>query len=424
MLPGYDRGMHWNFRAAAAATCLSLLAACATPRSANDFAAETAPARARSVLLVSVDGLGAGMLDPAVAPRISALAAQGVRAEWMTPSYPSLTFPNHYTLVTGLRPDRHGVVHNTMADATLGRFTNRESAGSDARWWNGGMPVWVSAERAGLPTATFFWPGSDTTIHDTRPSQWRRYDDDLPNAERVDTVLDWLSVPAATRPRFVTLYFADVDHAAHGTGPRSAETRAAIATVDNAIGTLLDGLRARGLGDAVDVVLVSDHGLAAVAPGHAIATGSMVDPAVARPVTTGQSVGFAPLPGREADAEATLLGAHDHYDCWRKDELPARWHYGTHPRVPPIVCQMHEGWDALATDRMASRDPTATRGSHGYDPALPSMRAVFIADGPSFREGVVLPPIDNVDVYPLLMHLLGLPPAPNDGDTDALQALR
>ncbi len=137
-------------------------------------------------------------------------------------------------------------------------------------------------------------------------------------------------------------------------------------------------------------------------------------------VTTGQSVGFAPQPGREREAYARLVGAHDHYECWRKEDLPPRWHYGTHPRVPPIVCQMQEGWDAGTRAALAKRAPGATRGSHGFDPGLPSMRTIFIARGPSFRRGVVVPPITNVDIYPLLMSLLGLAPAPNDGDPRAL----
>lgn len=403
--------MHSNLRAVVAATVLSVLSACASVGQ-------------RSVLLVSVDGLGADMLDPIVAPRIAGIAADGVRAAWMTPSYPSLTFPNHYTLVTGLRPDRHGVVHNTMEDATLGRFSIRDAFESDERWWNGGTPVWVSAERAGLHTATYFWPGSDAVIHGTRPTRWKTYTEDVTNTERVDTVLGWLSEPVATRPRFATLYFSAVDHAAHDHGPRSPETRAAMAEVDAALGRLLDGLRDRGVADEVDVVLVSDHGLAEVPPGHAISTDAMVDPGIARPVSTGQSVGFMPLPGQEAAADAQLLGAHANYDCWRKDTLPGHWDYGRHPRVPAIVCQMHAGWDALSPERLSWREPGQARGSHGYDPVLPSMRAVFIASGPSFRDGVVLPPLDNVDVYPLLMHLLGLPAAPHDGDDDALAGLR
>jgi predicted AlkP superfamily pyrophosphatase or phosphodiesterase len=131
-------------------------------------------------------------------------------------------------------------------------------------------------------------------------------------------------------------------------------------------------------------------------------------------------VGFAPLPGRTIAAEQKLLGAHPHYECWRKNELPARWHYGQHPRVSPIVCQMHEGWDAMTRERVAKRPRDATRGSHGFDPALPSMRALFLARGPAFRRGVVVPAFDNVDVYPLLARLVGIVPAPNDGSAATL----
>ena len=403
---------------------LSLLASCATPPPEAPTTPPAPAATPTSVLLVSVDGLGAELLDPAVAPRIAAMAADGVRARWMTPSYPSLTFPNHTTLVTGLRPDRHGMVHNTMEDPALGRFAIHASGTSDPAWWDGALPVWVSAERAGLPTATYFWPGSDSPIRGVRPTRWKAYDGGVPDHARVDTVVGWLSEPPATRPRFATLYFEALDHAAHDHGPRSAEARAALRGVDAAIGRLLDGLRENGVDDEVDVVLVSDHGMVEVPPTQVVATGAMVDPAIARAVTTGQSVGFVPLPGREAEAEARLLGQHAGYHCWRKEGMPTRWAYGRHWRVPPIVCQMHAGWDALSPERMARRDPTATRGSHGYDPELPAMRAVFVASGPSFRQGVVLPPIDNVDVYPLLMHLLGLDPAPHDGDDDALEALR
>ena len=151
-----------------------------------------------------------------------------------------------------------------------------------------------------------------------------------------------------------------------------------------------------------------------------ISTESMADPAIARNISQGQSVGFAPVAGREAEAERALLGRHAHYECWKKENLPARWHYGTHPRVPAIVCVMDEGWDALHQEKIAKRDHQ-DRGSHGYDNALPSMRAVFVASGPSFRQGLVIDGFDNVDVYPLLAHLLQVPAAPNDGNPETLK---
>jgi predicted AlkP superfamily pyrophosphatase or phosphodiesterase len=417
--------MHSIRAAALAASVVLAMAGCAsTPTTTAAAPTSGAVTDTRpSVLLVSIDGFRADYLDLGITPHLDRIAAEGARAAWMTPSYPSLTFPNHYTIVTGLLPDHHGIVHNTMRDPVLDDFSlGRREAVGDGRWW-GGEPVWVAAENAGLPTATLFWPGSEAAIAGVRPGRWLPYDEDMPMAARVDTVLGWLSEPVATRPRFATLYFEALDHAGHHAGPESAEAREAIVAVDQAIGRLLDGLDARGLADRVDLVVVSDHGMAPVAKDHVVAVEDMVDPADARAVTWGQSVGFEPLPGRTAAAEAQLLGDHGHYACWRKGELPARWRYGTHSRVPAIVCQMDEGWDASSRERMALRPRTGERGSHGFDPALPSMRAIFLARGPSVRDGVVLPAFGNVDVYPLLMRLVGLPPAPNDGDGDALEVL-
>ncbi|MGJ4730653.1 ectonucleotide pyrophosphatase/phosphodiesterase [Luteimonas sp. SDU101] len=390
---------------------LLLLGACAS----------TAPSRptSTSLLLVSLDGVHPDFLGRGDTPHLDRLAAEGVRASGMNPSYPSLTFPNHYTIVTGLRPDRHGIVHNTMQDAQLGSFAlkNRDAVG-DGRWW-GGEPLWVSAERAGLPTATLSWPGSEAPVQGVRPTRWHAYDETRPIAVRVATVAGWLAEPEATRPRLATLYFEHPDAAAHAHGPRSPQLRAALREVDAALGDLIARLDRSGARAHTDLVIVSDHGMAEVPEGQVVAVEDMVDPQDAELATSGQVVGFRPLPGRDDAAERQLLGRHAQYACWRRHELPARWHYGRHPRVPPIVCQMDPGWDALPRAWIAHRPP-GTRGSHGFDPAAPQMRAIFIANGPSFRHGAVLPAFDNVDVYPLLARLLGIAPAPHDGNADTL----
>jgi predicted AlkP superfamily pyrophosphatase or phosphodiesterase len=216
-----------------------------------------------------------------------------------------------------------------------------------------------------------------------------------------------------------------VDEASHSHGPHSAEAHAEQRAVDAALGHLLDGIDARGLAGSVNIVVVSDHGLAEVPPGNVVLVEDMADPADVELVTAGQVLGFIPRPGRTAAAERALLGRNAHHQCWRKGELPARWRYGAHPRVPAIVCQMDEGWDAVARDRLARQPRDGMRGSHGYDPAHPSMHAVFFARGPAFRADTVVPAIAAVDVYPLLMRLLGIPPVPNDGSlAPLLPALR
>ncbi|MCD0280035.1 alkaline phosphatase family protein [Xanthomonas melonis] len=413
-----------------AAAATALLAACTSQPPQRSAAVQpgTAPApmapppdgAPHALLLISIDGLRADMLDRGITPTLSLLAHQGVRARWMTPSYPSLTFPNHYTLITGLRPDHHGIVHNSMRDPALGTFwLSKPEAVGDARWW-GGQPLWVGAERAGLHTATWSWPGSEAAIQGVRPTHWRHYEEGVSMQARVDAVRDWLKAAGSARNRLVTLYFEHVDEAGHDHGPESREYADSVRAVDAAIGTLLDGMQRDGTRARTNIFVVSDHGMAEVPPGHAIGVERMAPPALATAVTDGQVIGFEPRPGQQAAAEARLLGAHAQYDCWRKAELPARWHYGSHPRIPPIVCQMHEGWDALFPEKLAKRPAQGMRGSHGFDPALPSMRAVFLAQGPDLAQGKILPGFDNVDVYPLMTRLLGIDAAPNDGDAAVL----
>ncbi|WP_062354727.1 ectonucleotide pyrophosphatase/phosphodiesterase [Pseudoxanthomonas mexicana] len=372
-----------------------------------------------SVLLVSIDGLPASALARGNTPNLDRLATEGVRAEWMNPSYPVLTFPNHFTLVTGLRPDRHGIIHNSMRDDAVGGFRVADkAAGADARWWQG-EPIWNTAEKAGLRTAIWAWPGNAAPINGLRPTRSVPYSPEISSADRADQVAGWLTEPVSTRPRFAALYIERVDNVGHDKGPEAPETLAAIREVDAAIGRIVRTLDAQNLRASTDIVVVSDHGMAPVTPDRYIAIEDMATIEQAEAVSTGQVIGFNPRAGHEASTAKRLLGRHDHYECWRKQDLPARWHYGKHPRVPAIVCQFDEGWNALPAEQLA-RVPTdrLNRGSHGYDNALPSMRAVFVAAGPSFRHGATLPAFDNVDVYPLLAELLGITPAHNDGSTD------
>lgn len=411
--------MHLPFFRLAWLAALLLLAGCSTTP-ARTAAAQTDSDQTGSepapLLLISIDALRADYLGKGDTPHLDRLARQGVRAEGMNPSYPSLTFPNHFTLVTGLRPDRHGVIHNTMREEGLGDFRVADLAAvGDGRWWRA-EPIWVSAEKAGLPTAIWAWPGSAAEIDGVRPTRWKPYDESVPATQRADDVARWLLEPVATRPRFAALYLEMVDGAGHAYGPDAPQTREAVREADTAVGRLIDALARKRRLDRVNVIVVSDHGMAAVLPGHVVAVEDMVPLEDATIISVGQSVGIAPRTGRVEAAEKRLLGRHDHYECWRKGELPARWHYGRNPRVPPIVCQMDEGWDAIPAASVGKRPPGVTRGSHGYDPALPSMRAVFIARGPAFRKGAVIASFDNVDVYPLMARLLDIPARENDGD--------
>jgi predicted AlkP superfamily pyrophosphatase or phosphodiesterase len=373
-----------------------------------------------ALLLISIDGFRTDYLSRGHAPVLEGLARRGVRAEAMRPSFPSLTFPNHYTLVTGLRPDRHGMVDNVMRDARRPGVTysmSNRSETNDRFWWDDGEPIWVTAEKAGVRTATLFWPGSESDIHGVRPTSWLTFDKSLSPERRVERLLEWMGRPKEQQARFMTLYFDDVDTAGHQFGPDSREVNAAIEQVDSAIGQLIRGIEA--MGRPVDLVIVSDHGMAATSPDRVIEIESLAPAGSFELVTQGAAVGLVPLAGREAEVLASVSAPHPHVACWPKARIPEHLHYGTHPRVPPVVCLPDAGWLLLSRETLARR-PVRAGGAHGYDPAAPEMATLFLAAGPSFRQGVVLPAFDNVDLYPLLARLIGIKPLPSDGKAEVL----
>ena len=367
------------------------------------------------VILVSIDGFRADYLARGATPVLDGLAASGVRARGLRPSFPSLTFPNHYTLVTGLRPDRHGMVDNVMRDDRRPGVTysmSNRSETNDRFWWDDGEPVWVTAEKAGLRTATLFWPGSESDIRGVRPGTWLTFDKSMPAEARVNQLLEWMSRPAGRRPDFATLYFDDVDTAGHQQGPDAEATLRAIRRVDTAIGALIEGLGRLGIQG--NVIVVSDHGMRATSPDRVIELESVVPAGSFDLVTQGSAAGFSALPGREAEVRKALSRSHPNVDCWPRERIPARLHYGAHPRVPPFVCLARPGWLVLTRATLARR-PVQAGGAHGYDPMDPEMAGLFVANGPAFRAGVILPAFDNIHVHPLLLDLLGLASPEVDG---------
>jgi len=403
------------------AILLALL--CFVAAACSGVAPRAADTARTPLILVSIDGFRADYLARGRTPTLAALAADGVRAEALKPAFPTLTFPNHYTLVTGLYPDHHGIVNNRMTDPAFEHgFVYKEQATiDDPRWW-GGEPLWVSAEKQGVRSATMFWPGSTVAIAGVRPTYWKPFDGKVAPDARVDQVLAWLDLPAARRPRFLTLYFEQVDHEGHEHGPESAEVDAALADVDAALARLVDGLRARGRLDATDLVVVSDHGQAATSPERRTYLDDIVPLADVDVANYGILAGIEPHAGKTAEIERALLRPHPHMQCWRKGEVPARLHYGTHPRIPSLLCLAEHGGN-ITSHGYDDKGGHYSPGEHGYDNDDPAMRALFVARGPDFRRGAVVPEFDNVDVYPLLAKLLGVAPRPNDGDVAAVAGL-
>jgi predicted AlkP superfamily pyrophosphatase or phosphodiesterase len=371
------------------------------------------------VILVSFDGWRADYIDQVSAPNLNALAARGVRAKELIPAFPVFTFPNHYTIVTGLYPAHHGIVGNTIDDPGFPeRFTLSSDTAKDPRWW-GGEPVWVTAIRQGRRAAAVFWPGSEAPIDGVRPTFWLPFDDELSNAGRVAEALKLLALPDDQRPSFVTVYFSEVDHAGHDYGPESSELRTAAAHLDQALGQLVEGVTRLGLTNRATFVVVSDHGMAAVSESRLIFLDDYLDLKTVDVVDMGAFLSLRPRPPATVDAvHRKLRGKHPQLTIYKRDETPQRFHYRGNPRIQPILGIVGEGWTVTSHVREAERKPDAKprRGAHGYDPRLASMRGLFVAAGPSVKHGMVVAPFENVHVYDFLCALLGLTPAKNDGD--------
>lgn len=398
---------------------LVLVAACA-PAAVNPNVTSTARAGSPAVILISIDGFRYDYLQRGVTPTLDSLARNGVRAEWMTPSFPSKTFPNHYTIVTGLTPDHHGIVANTMWDDELGRFTlSLREAVQDARWW-GGEPIWVTAVQQGRRAASFFWPGSEAPIKGVWASHWMPYDDNFPFAARVDSVLAWLDQPAELRPVVATLYYSIVDHAGHTYGPDAPQVDTALAVVDTMLARLSAGLHRRGLADEVNLIVLSDHGMTPTSRDRLIALDDYIDMDDVTVVDWTPVGAVDARPGRLDAVYAALVDAHPNLKVYRKGELPARYRFGTHPRVTDLVLIADDGWSITTRDRFAT---FRAGGTHGYDAELPSMRTLFVASGPAFRNGLVVPSFSNIHVYELMTHILSLKPAPNDGSLDSVKVM-
>ncbi len=397
------------------------MAGCTQPPPAAD-----APSPDPILVLVSFDGWRWDYASRATLPNLQALAARGVSAEALVPVFPPKTFPNHYTIVTGLYPEHHGIVGNTMEDAAIGeRFTLSAATARDRRWW-AGEPLWTTVERNGKRSGSMFWPGSEVPIGGHQPTWWFPYDDAFPNVRRVQQVLDWLALPDGERPDFITLYFSDVDTAGHEYGPESREVIAAAERLDAMLGELVSGIQKLGLLERTVVAVVSDHGMAQLSPDRVIFVDDYLDPATVKVVDWSPVLMLAPPPGAVDRVYRALEGRHPAMAIYKREETPPALHYRSHLRISPIVGIAADGWTITSrarfeADRGAGRE--LERGAHGYDPANQSMHGLFVAAGPRLREGMRVPPFENVHLYELFCALLGVDAAANDGDPAATRML-
>ncbi len=380
----------------------------------------TAAQQARHyVVLVSLDGFRYDYPKKFGTPHLDAIAHAGVSArDGMLPSFPSLTFPNHYSIVTGLYPEHHGIVGNSFYDPARDAVYayTRPETNADGTWY-GGTPLWSLAEQQGMRAACLFWPGSEAEIAGKRPSFYLHYNDGLDDHLRIDQVIAWLNLPAADRPHFITLYYANTDHAGHAHGPDSPEMRDAVHHVDDLIGELETKLHATGL--PVDLIVLADHGMIPLQPPAVI----LSDFANLDGVRT---QGSLINPKNDAEAERIYRDFLAHpspkFKVYRRAAMPPELRFDANPREgDPVV--VPTGPYTLLVPASKLPEPIQVHGGHGFDAhTMPEMKALFVADGPDFNHNKRLKTFENVDVYDLITQILGLHTPPNDGTLKPLES--
>ena len=375
------------------------------------------------LVLVSLDGFRWDYAARDNAAHLLALGKAGVWApQGMLPSYPSLTFPNHYTLVTGLYPEHHGIVANNFLDPARGaRYSMYGKQTTNDGSWYGGVPLWSLAESQGMRTACLLWVACEAKIAGFLPSYYATYDGKAqatPQAEqaRIDNTLALLHLPAADRPHFIAIYFSEPDHTSHEFGPDARETRAAALRMDALVGKLRAALATTGL--PIDLVVVSDHGMVK-SEGGWINLDQFAD------LSAFETVGDLLYGKTEEDRDRLynqLKRISSQFIVYRRKDVPADLNYNQNPREgdPIVVATGPFAIRAHAPAAGETNQPPKL-GIHGFDPhLLPEMKASFFAAGPDLRAGKTVAPFDNVNLYPWMAHLLGLNPPKTDGDLNIL----
>jgi predicted AlkP superfamily pyrophosphatase or phosphodiesterase len=372
------------------------------------------------VLMVSLDAFRWDYSTIYKTPNLDRLAHDGVKADRMYSSFPTVTFPNHYSIATGLYPDHHGLINNSFPASDLGlfyRMGDRTAVENPAFY--GGEPIWVTAEKQGLKAASFFWVGSEAPVGGMHPTYWKKYDESVTFEARIDTVVKWLGYPPEKRPELVTLYFDEPDATSHVSGPVSSQTGKVVERLDSLMGVLRTRLSALPEAKKIDLIILSDHGMEAVSPSRYINIKSLVPDRMIASISGGNPVYLINPSQGKKDSVLLLLNKSKGLKAWSKSELPPKWHYGTNPRIPEIVVVADSSW-SIGT----KPDGSSLRGgAHGYDNSNSDMFSIFYAAGPSFKRNYKFRELNNVDVYNLICTILRINPSKNDGDPNHLKGM-
>ena len=377
------------------------------------------------LILISMDGFRWDYTERTDTPNFDFLIEKGVRAQSLMPVFPTSTFPNHLSIATGLYPENHGIVSNTMYDEVFDAwYTIGEGSESvpESRWYEG-EPIWVTAEKQGKVTATYFWPGSEAEINGERPTYWYAYDPSTSNETIIDQLLAWLDLPEGERPVFMTAYFNDANYWGHNLGPDGVGMESVIQGLDLDLGRLIAGLTARDLLDKVNIIVTADHGMVEIDRDRMIFLDDYIDLEDVTMAGWSPVAGIIPNEGLEDSIYNSLVNVHPQLSVYKKEKTPEHLHYRNHRRITPIIGIADEGWSISTRDYYNNQPEAYTGGTHGYDLDFLSMHGLFLAYGPAFKDGLIVPSFQNIHIYELIANVLSIAPAVTDGSLDSVSAM-
>lgn len=369
------------------------------------------------VILVSMDGFRHDYLTKGNTPNFEDMLSAGVTMPYVNNTFVTLTFPSHYSIATGTYEETHGIVANNMYDPVYNETFGMGT--TDPKWWNGSEPIWTTAKKAGLKVGVYFWPGSSSPFNGLLPDEWRDYNDSVEYEHRVRTVVSWMS-----RDDFdlALLYFDEPDHSGHALGPDNPQLVPVIERMDCILGLLVSELTTAGIVDDVNLIVTSDHGMASVDTKTRLidVLDYVNDTVFLKMYQQGPAAQMRPQEGKAAELKEALKDVR-HMKVMLKEEIPEEKHYKNHRRVLPVFALAENGWQITANATRRLNWPF--KGDHGFDDDLLTMRPIFVARGPAFKTNETVEPIKNVDIYPLICHLLGIEPSPNNGSLERAMTL-
>jgi len=371
-----------------------------------------------TTIVLSLDGFRWDYADKAPTPNLDRIAAEGVKARSLIPSFPSKTFPNHYTIATGLVPDHHGLVNNSFYDPEGGLdYSMSNHAARNNPDFYGGEPIWITASKQRLRTASFYWVGSDVAIQGRHPDYWKKYDEKVSFTARIDTIVAWLNLPADKKPRLIMAYYHEPDGVGHEYGPYSDKTMKMVTLLDSLTGLLYQRIQENG-NNCVNLIIVSDHGMGPVSAERTIVLRDYIPESWPVRLEGGNPIYNIYAQGVWIDSVAEALSKAPHLKTWKSADVPGYLHYGTNPRAGQMVVVADSLWSV-----QLKNGQRYSGGTHGYVIDNTDMHAIFYAIGPDFKKDYQRGSFSNTEIYGLLAHLLGIHPASYDGDFSHIKDL-